>query len=61
MTQHLLDLNSVRADLRTLNRGSLLIIAERAIELLPATQLSALLSDFVQFTVPPAEADYSGS
>ena len=57
MTQHLLDLNSVRADLRTLNRGSLLIIAERAIELLPATQLSALLSDFVQPTVPPAEAD----
>ena len=57
MTQHLIDLNSVRADLRTLNRGSLLIIAERAIELLPATQLSALLSDFGQLTAPPAEAD----
>lgn len=57
MTEHLIDFTAVRADLRTLNRGSLLIIAERAIELLPATQLSALLSDFVQLTAPPAEAD----
>jgi hypothetical protein len=55
MTQHLTDLNKVRAELRTLNRGSLLIIAERAIELLPATQLGALLSDFMQLA--PAEAD----
>lgn len=56
MTQHLIDLNSVRADLRTLNRDSLLIIAERAIELLSATQLSALLDDFVQLAARPAEA-----
>lgn len=39
-----------------MNRGSLLITAERALELLPATQLSALLGDFVQLAASPAEA-----
>ena len=56
MTQHPIDFNSVRAELRAMNRGSLLIIAERALELLPATQLSALLGDFVQLAASPAEA-----
>ena len=57
MSEQLTELTTLRADLRTLNRGSLLIIAERAIELLPATQLNALLCDFVQLPAPTAEAD----
>src|SRR5471032_2899976 len=52
MTQHLINPGSVRAALRTLSRGSLLIIAERAAELVTADQLSALLDDFV-----PIDAD----
>ena len=56
MALHPIDFKSLRAELRALNRGSLLIIAERSIELLPATQLSALLGDFVQLTAQPAEA-----
>ena len=56
MTEHLIDFTAVRAELRALNRGSLLIIAERAIELMPAAQLSTLLSDFVRLTAHPAEA-----
>ena len=56
MTQQPIDFKSVRAELRAMNRGSLLIIAERAIELLPTTQLSALLGDFVQLATCPDEA-----
>ncbi|MDM5182134.1 hypothetical protein PO883_33730 [Massilia sp. DJPM01] len=56
MTEHLIDFTAVRTELRALDRGSLLIISERAIELMPATQLSILLSDFVRFTVRPSEA-----
>jgi hypothetical protein len=56
MTQHPIDFDSVRVELRAMNRGNLLIIAERAIELLPATQLSALLGNFVQLAARPAEA-----
>jgi hypothetical protein len=59
MTEHLIDLTAVRAELRALNRGSLLIIAERAIELMPAAQLSTLLSDFVRLTAHTAEASYA--
>ena len=55
MTEQLIDFAAVRAKLRALNRGSLLIIAERAVELMPATQLSTLLSDFVRLTAHPAE------
>lgn len=55
MTQHPIDFNSVRGELRALPRGSLLIIAERAIELLPATHLGALLGDIVQINVDPAD------
>ena len=57
MPEQLTELTTLRADLRTLNRGSLLIIAERAIELIPATQLSALLCDFIQITARSAEGD----
>ena len=35
MTQHQIDFNTLRAELRALPRGGLLLIAERAIELLP--------------------------
>lgn len=52
----LIDLNAVRSELRTMDRGRLLIIAERAIELMPETQLGALLSDFMRLTAQPAEA-----
>lgn len=55
MTRHRIDFNSVHAELLAMDRGSLLIIAQRAVELLPATQLSALLADFVQLAAPPAE------
>lgn len=57
MTEHLIDLTAVRAELRALNRSSLLIIAERAIELMPAAQLSTLLSEFVPLTSHPSDSD----
>lgn len=56
MTSPLIDPGSLRAELRTLSRGSLLIIAERAVELVPAPHLDALLGDFVQFAEHLAEA-----
>lgn len=59
MTEHLIDFTAVRTDLRALSRGSLLMIAERAIELMPAAQLSTLLSDFVHVETSTAEASYS--
>lgn len=40
-------ISAVCVELRTLSRGSLLIIAERAAELIPADQLAALLGDLV--------------
>ncbi|MFM9433521.1 hypothetical protein ACFDR9_000562 [Janthinobacterium sp. CG_23.3] len=48
MTNPLIDSTAVIAELRTLSRGSLLIIAERAIELIPADQLHVLIGDFVE-------------
>lgn len=56
MAEPLIDFTAARADLRALNRGSLLIIAERAIELMPAAQLSTLLGDFVRLTARTAGA-----
>lgn len=47
MSSHWIDYSAVRAELRTLSRSNLLVIAERAAELIPADQLSALLSDIV--------------
>src|SRR5471032_71663 len=55
MTQHLINPGSVRAALRTLPRGSLLIIAERAIELVPTDQLTALLADIVHLDAGTSE------
>lgn len=48
MTTHADDLEKLRVALRHLDRGHLLIIAERAIELVPHTKLSALVGGFVQ-------------
>jgi hypothetical protein len=42
------DLEEVRLALRGLSRGGLLVIAERAAELVPAAKLKALLGGFVQ-------------
>ena len=49
MSSHLIDYSAVRAELRTLSSSNLLVIAERAAELIPADQLSALLGDIVGF------------
>lgn len=57
MTQHLINAGSVRAELRTLSRGNLLIIAERAAELVTLDQLSALLGDFVRLETNPTEIE----
>ena len=56
MTQHQIDSNTLRAELRALPRGSLLLIAERAIELVTRDQLGALLGDIVQINVDPTDA-----
>lgn len=56
MTDPLIDFTAVRTELRALNRGSLLIIAERALELMPAAQLSTLLGDFVRLKARTAGA-----
>ena len=59
MTELLIDFTAVRAELRALDRGALLIIAERAIELMPAAQLSTLLSDYVRVETSPTEASHA--
>ncbi len=56
MTQHQIDSNNLRAELRALPRGSLLLIAERAIELVSEDTLGALLGDIVQINVDPTAA-----
>jgi hypothetical protein len=47
MTTRSSDLEQVRLALRTFSRGNLLIIAERATEVLPPAELKRLLGDFV--------------
>lgn len=59
MTEPLIDFTAVRAELRALDRGTLLIIAELAIELMPAAQLSTLLSDYVRVETSPTEASHA--
>lgn len=59
MTEPLIDFTAVRAELRALERGALLIIAERAIELMPAAKLSTLLSDYVRVETSPTEASHA--
>lgn len=56
MTQHQFDSKSLRAELRALSRGTLLLIAERAIELVTKDQLVTLLGDIVQINVAPTDA-----
>ena len=56
MTQHQIDSNTLRAELQALPRGGLLLIAERAIELISVDQLGALLGDIVQINVDPTDA-----
>lgn len=51
----MIDFIAVRTELRAMARGDLLIIAERAIELMPAAQLHTLLGDFLQLTARPTE------
>jgi hypothetical protein len=52
MTGRPVELAQIRLSLRKLSRGNLLVIAERAVELLPSAGLPALLGDFVQIDVP---------
>ena len=61
MTQHQIDSNTLRAELRALPRGSLLLIAERAVELVSQDQLGALLGDIVQINVDPTDAQSDDS
>lgn len=55
MTEHEIDSNTLRAELRALPRGTLLLIAERAIELITRDQLDVLLGDIVQINEGPME------
>jgi hypothetical protein len=48
MTDRDTDLQKLRTELRAMRRGDLLIIAERAIELVPRAKLKALLGDYVR-------------
>lgn len=50
------DSSEIRAELRSLSRGSLLVIAERAAGLIPADQLSALLGDFIDVEAATGKA-----
>jgi hypothetical protein len=57
MTQHQIDSNTLRAELRSLPRGSLLVIAERAIELVSHDQLVTLSGDIIQINDSPTATD----
>jgi hypothetical protein len=46
--QESVDLEKLRVALRQLNRGRLLIIAERAIEMIPSASLDALVGDMIR-------------
>ncbi len=48
MTNRAVDLEKLRVALQRLGRGNLLIIAERAIELIPRAKLAALVEDFIR-------------
>ena len=61
MPQHLIDSRNVRAELRALSRGSLLIIAERAAELVTADQLCTLLGDIVHLDADTPDTTCSAS
>lgn len=48
MTGHPVDLTALRRSLGSLSRGELLIVAERAVEMVPTAGLPSLLGDLVQ-------------
>ncbi len=48
MTRRAIDLEMLHVALRRLSRGNLLVIAERATELVPRAKLRALVGDFVR-------------
>jgi hypothetical protein len=48
MTNRAVDLEKLRVAFQRLSRGNLLIIAERAIELVPRAKLGALVEDFIR-------------
>jgi hypothetical protein len=48
MTRRAIDLEKLRVALRRLSRGNLLVMAERATELVPRDKLRALVGDFVR-------------
>ena len=52
MTGCTLDLEKLRRSLQSLSRGDLLVIAQRAVELVPNARLPALLGDRVQIDAP---------
>ncbi|RDE49017.1 MAG: hypothetical protein DVS81_18930 [Candidatus Accumulibacter meliphilus] len=56
MTSRNTDLESLRKELRAMSRGDLLIIAERAIELVPRVTLQALVGDYVHVEDGASEA-----
>ena len=59
MNRRVSDLEKLRGELRRLRRGDLLIIVERAIELVPSTKLKALVRGFVP--IEPLAATKSGA
>jgi hypothetical protein len=59
MNRRVPDLEKLRAELRRLRRGDLLIIVERALELVPSAKPKALLGGFVP--IEPLAATESGA
>jgi len=56
MTNQITNLEMLRRELRGMSRGDLLIIAERAIELVPRATLQALVGDYVHVEDGASEA-----
>lgn len=48
MANRKVDLDTLRAELRRLSRGNLLMVAERAIEIVPRSKLGTLVGDMVR-------------
>jgi hypothetical protein len=48
MKPHNVDLKKLRVALRQMSRGDLLMVAERAIEIVPRAKLGALVGDMVR-------------
>lgn len=62
MKQRAIDLEKLRVALRRMNRGQLLMVAERAIEIVPRAKLGTLVGDMVRLDQPPeGEPDFDPS